>query len=50
MRLLPILPVLCSVGAIVLAFLVLFAGDKPNFLEDYSILTVSIAIASTIEP
>ena len=40
MRLLPIVPLLLSIGALILAFLCLFAGSKPNFLENYSILTV----------
>ncbi|TID16839.1 putative sur7 protein [Venturia nashicola] len=41
MRLLPIVPILLSIGALVLGFLCLFAGSKPNFMEGYSILTLN---------
>lgn len=44
MRLLPIIPILLSIGALILGFLCLFAGSKPNFLESYSILTVSLLL------
>ncbi|QDS68457.1 hypothetical protein FKW77_010824 [Venturia effusa] len=41
MRLLPIVPILLSIGALILGFLCLFAGSKPDFLESYSILTLN---------
>lgn len=36
--------VLLAVAAIVLVFLTLFAGSKPNFMEDYAILTVNTSL------
>jgi hypothetical protein len=42
MRLLPIVPVLLSIAALILAFLCLFAGSKPGFMEDYSVLNVRL--------
>jgi len=41
MRLLPVLPAVLSLAALILAFLCLFAGSKPNFMESYSILTLN---------
>jgi len=43
MRLLPIFPVLLSVGALILAFLCLFAGSKPGFMEDFSIVNLNVS-------
>lgn len=42
MRPTAILPVLCTIGALVLAFLCIFAGNKPGFMENYDILTVRL--------
>lgn len=43
-RTLAIVPILFSIASLVLAFLCLFAGPKENFMEDYSVLTVSLLI------
>ncbi|KAH9828848.1 integral membrane protein-like protein [Teratosphaeria destructans] len=41
MRVLAIIPVVCSVAALVLSFLCLFAGSKKGFLEDYALVTLN---------
>ncbi|KAF2436564.1 hypothetical protein EJ08DRAFT_644895 [Tothia fuscella] len=41
MRLLPIIPAIFCVGALILSFLCLFAGSKPGFMEDYSVLNLN---------
>jgi len=46
MRFLAVLPILLSVPAIVLTFLVLFAGSQENFMEDYAVLTVRLFTSS----
>lgn len=43
MRFLPILPFLLALVALILGFLCIFAGSKPNFLESYSILTLNVS-------
>ncbi|KIW00963.1 uncharacterized protein PV09_07485 [Verruconis gallopava] len=43
MRLLPLLPFLLALTALILGFLSLFAGSKPDFLESYSILTLNVS-------
>jgi general stress protein CsbA len=40
MRLPVIFPLLCYVVALVLAFLLLFAGHKQGFMEDYAVIRV----------
>jgi hypothetical protein len=40
-HLLHFLPAILALAALILAFLCLFAGAKPNFMSDYAILTVS---------
>jgi len=39
MRPIALLPVVCSIVAVILGFLCLFAGSKPGFMEDYAIVT-----------
>jgi general stress protein CsbA len=39
-----LLSVLLAAAAIVLTFLILFAGSKPNFMEDYAIITVDTGL------
>ncbi|KAF2635302.1 integral membrane protein-like protein [Massarina eburnea CBS 473.64] len=41
MRPLAILPALCCTVALILSFLILFAGHKQSFMEDYHILTLN---------
>jgi hypothetical protein len=43
MRFLPVLPFLLCLVALILGFLCIFAGSKPNFLESYSILTLNVS-------
>jgi len=48
MRFTAALPVLCTIPALVLAFLCLFAGSSKKFLEHTDILTVSLPSPSTV--
>ncbi|KAF2460103.1 integral membrane protein-like protein [Lineolata rhizophorae] len=41
MKPLAIFPILCTIAALVLAFLCLFAGHKKNFMEGYHIITIN---------
>ena len=41
MRFTPLLPLLLTMAAFILGMLCLFAGNKPGFMEDYDIITVS---------
>lgn len=41
MRLLPLIPILCALAALILSLLVLLAGTKPDFLESANLLTVN---------
>lgn len=41
MRFTPLLPLLLTMSAFILGMLCLFAGNKPGFMEDYDIITVS---------
>jgi hypothetical protein len=43
MRFLPIVPFLLALVALILGFLCLFAGSKPDFLNSYSILTLNVS-------
>lgn len=43
-QLLHFLSVLLAIASIVLTFLILFAGSKPNFMEDYAIFTVNTSL------
>ncbi|KAF2094320.1 hypothetical protein NA57DRAFT_46908 [Rhizodiscina lignyota] len=43
MRFLALFPIACSICAIVLSFLVIFAGNKPNFMEGYDLLTLNVS-------
>lgn len=43
-QLLHLFSVLLAIASIVLTFLILFAGSKPNFLEDYAIVTVNTSL------
>ena len=48
MRCLAILPFLCLLVAFVLSMLMLFAGSKPGFLENYDLLTVSCSALTSM--
>lgn len=49
MRLTALFPLACAIAAFILSMLCLFAGSKPNFMEDYAIVTVSfLCMSSTI--
>ncbi|KAF2753226.1 hypothetical protein EJ05DRAFT_445273 [Pseudovirgaria hyperparasitica] len=41
MRFQALVPVICSLVAFILSFLCLFAGNKPGFMEDYSLITIN---------
>lgn len=41
MRLLAILPIITSTVALILTFLCLFAGHKPDFMQDYHLITLN---------
>jgi len=41
MRPIALIPIACSIAAVILGFLCLFAGSKPNFMEDYHIVTLN---------
>ncbi|KAF1989723.1 hypothetical protein K402DRAFT_390691 [Aulographum hederae CBS 113979] len=41
MRLAAIIPILLCIGSLVLSFLVIFAGYKKGFMEDYQVLTLN---------
>jgi hypothetical protein len=42
MRFSVIVPLICAIAAFVLSMLCLFAGSKPNFMQDFDIVTVSL--------
>lgn len=43
MRFTALIPAVLSAGALILAFLCLFAGHKRDFMEDYSIITLNVS-------
>lgn len=50
MRFSAIVPVLLSAAALILTFLCIFAGSKPGFMEDYSIVTVRNQTHPILQP
>lgn len=49
MRPTALIPALCCTAALILSFLCLFAGHKPNFLESYSLISLNTsAIGETL--
>jgi hypothetical protein len=48
MRVTVIVPLICALAAFVLSLLCIFAGSKPNFMQDFQIVTVSLPLRFTI--
>ncbi|KAF2836544.1 hypothetical protein M501DRAFT_1025974 [Patellaria atrata CBS 101060] len=41
MRLTALIPILCAIASTILGFLLLFAGHKKNFMEEYHVMTLN---------